>query len=252
MRLDNVILRPFSILGPEWWLAYALIDLHPGTDIDKFQLEIPNRLTYHHETEKYLGGVPGDIFVGFYARAQEELFQEMAKVRTMEEVREVKDWAIVNFPANNVELTRLDWRIIQSLRGDATKTSEVIANELGEDRENVEKRLEHIKAIPLCFSIEPPNNNEWAFGEIHLDFFGTTLEEKREELATIGKVFSATTSRFQGVLMVEPESLEELKEMIKKASLIPGVKVVDYAFCEDMLWTQPWLDAFIEEQIAIA
>lgn len=249
MRLDNLIVRLSAILGPEWLRAYALLDLNPGTDIDKFWRETSNRLTYHYETEKYLGGVPGDIFIGFYARGQEELYREMSIIKSMEEVREVKDWAIVSTPVNEVELTRLDWRIIQSLRGGATKTSEVIASELGEDIEIVEKRLEYIKAIPLGFSIEPPNNDQWTFGEILVDFHGTTLEEKREELATVGKPYAATTVRSQGVLMVEPKSLEEFKELIKKASSIPGVKVTDYAFCEDMLWTQPWLDAFIEERI---
>jgi len=252
MRLDNVIVRLSAILGPEWLRAYALVDLNPGTDIDKFWLEIPKRLTYHYEAEKYLGGVPGDIFIGFYARGQEELYREMTAIKAMKEVREVKDWAIVSTPVNKVELTQLDWRIIQSLRGGATKTSEVIAGELGEASEIVAKRVEYLKAIPLGFSIEPPNNNQWTFGEILVDFHGTTLEEKREELTAVGKVYSATTVRSQGVLMVEPKSLEEFKELIKKASLIPGVKVTDYAFCEDMLWTQPWLDAFIEERIESA
>ena len=174
----------------------------------------------------------------------------MAKIKAMEEVREVTEWAIGNFPVNKAELTKLDWRIIQSLRGGAEKTGEVIANELAEDLEAVEKRLEYIKAIPLGFSIAKPNNDQWTFGEIHLNFYGTTLEEKMKELATVGRPFAATTTRSQGVLMVEPKSLEEFKEMIKKASAIPGVKVLDYAFCEDMLWTQPWLDAFIEERIA--
>jgi hypothetical protein len=250
MRLDHVIIRLTAVLGAEWLQAYALLDLQPDVDIDKFRFELPKRLRYHHETEKYVGGVPGDLFVGFFCKGQGELFEQLGAIKAMKEVREVKEWAIANFPVAKPEMTQLDWRIVKSLRSGAQKTAKVIAAELKAEPRLVEERLNYIKQIPLAFSIEPPNDRAWTFTEIQLNFRGTTFQEKLAELRAIGKPFGASGSKNHGAIMVEPKSVAELVEMIRKTAQIPGVRVTDYAFCEDMIWTQPWLDRFIEDRIA--
>lgn len=249
MRKDHVIVRLSALLGPEWLQAYALVDLKPDVDVDAFRFEITNRMTYHHETEKYVGGVPGDLFIGFFAKGQVQLYEELSKMRAMAEVAQIKDWAVANFPTNKAEITALDWKIIKSFRSDSQKNAESIAKELDISTKTIEARLAHIKNIPLGLSIEPPNEKMWSFAEIHFNFMGTTFKEKISELAKIGKPFAATTSRFSGALMVEPKSIEEFQEMIKKVAAVAGVKVAGYAFCEDMIWTQPWLDRFIDDQI---
>lgn len=250
MRLDNVVIRLTAVMGGDWLQAYALINLKEGVDIDKFRLEMPHRLTYHHETEKYLGGSPGDLFIGFFAKGQMQLFDELGSLKAMPEVREVKDWAIAYFPVKKAEMTKLDWQIVKSLRGGAEKDSKVIADELGEDATKVEERLTYIKAIPLAFSIEPPNDKVWSFTEFHMDLNGTTYHEVAPELQKIGKPFGATSALRQAALMVEPKSVEELQGMIKRVNDIPGVNFIACTFCEDMIWTQPWLDKFIDERIA--
>ncbi len=249
MKLDNVMIRLSALLGPEWLQAYALIDLQPGVDIEKFRFEIAGRLKYHHETEKYLGGVPGDLFIGFFAKGQAELFDEISAIKAMKEVQAVKEWAIANFPVATPEFKKIDWKIVKSLRGGAQKEAATIARELGESARLVEERLAYIKSIPFAFSIEPPNKDAWTFTEIHVNFIGTTFKDTLPELQKIGKPFGAISSNRQGALMVEPKEVNELQEMIKKISLIPGVKVTGIAFCEDMIWSQPWLDRFIDERI---
>ena len=191
-----------------------------------------------------------DEFQGFFVRGQDELFQQMSQIKAMEEVRAVKEWAIANFPVAEPEMTALDWRILGALRKDALLPAGAIADKLNERTAAVEERLSYLKGLPLAFSIEPPNDKAWSFTEIHLDFHNTTFMERAAELAEIGKPFAAASNNKSGALMVEPESIEQLVSMIRAASQIEGVRVVDYAFCEDMLWTQPWLDAFIEERIA--
>lgn len=252
MRFDHLIVRLTTIAGPEWLMAYVLVDLEPEVDIEKFRFEVPSRLTYHHETEKYVGGIPGDLFIGFFCKGQTELFNEIGKVKSWKEIKHVKEWAIVNFPAMKLELSKLEWRIVKNLRSGALKTPEQIAGELNEDPKLVAERLDYIKKIPLSFHIEPPNNKQWTFGEIHFDLHKTTFQEKVTELSKIGKPFGASGSKSVGALMVEPTTVEEFKAMIKNTSQIPGVKVTGYAFCEDMIWTQPWLDKFIDERIAEA
>ena len=249
MKLDNVMIRMTAVMGHEWLMAYALLDLEPDVDIDKLRFDMPNRLTYHHETEKYVGGVPGDLFVGFFARGQTELFNEIGKFKTMKEVRSVKDWAIANFPVAKPDLTKLDWRIIKSFRGGAEKTAAVIADELKEDVGKVKERIDFIKNLPLAFAIEPPNSDPWTFTEIGLNFYGTTFQEKAEELMKWGKPFGATCARKQAAIMAQPQTVEELTEIIKNVRKIPGVAVTDISFCEDMIWSQPWLDKFIDERI---
>src|SRR3990172_6575124 len=103
MRFDHLIVRLTTILGPEWLMAYTLVDLKPEVDVDKFRFEVPKRLKYHHETEKYLGGVPGDLFIGFFCKGQNELFEEIGRIRAMKEILKVKEWAIVNFPTTKLE-----------------------------------------------------------------------------------------------------------------------------------------------------
>ncbi|MCU0661168.1 MAG: hypothetical protein MUC50_02460 [Myxococcota bacterium] len=250
MRFDNLIIRLSAVLGPQWLQAYALIDLQAGVDVDEFRFELPRRLKYHHETEKYVGGVPGDLFVGFFCQGQTELFEEVGRIKAMKEVREVKDWAIANFPVSQPELTKLDWQIAKCLRGGAQKTAQAIADELHADAGSVAQHLDSLKKLPLAFSIEPPNEKAWSFAEIHIDFQGTSFGERVEDLRKIGKPFGATGSRRQGAIMVEPKSVEEFTQMIMATARIPGVRVADFAFCEDMIWSQPWLDAFIDERIA--
>lgn len=250
MRFDNLIIRLTAVLGPEWQQAYALIDLQPNVDIDIFRFKVPSLLKYHHETEKLIGGIPGDLFIGFFVKGQQELFEQIGAIKAMKEVREVKEWAIANFPVGKPEMTTLDWKIVKSLRGGAEKTSSTIAKEIAEDATVVEKRLQYIKSIPLAFSIEPPNEKQWSFAEIQMNFYQTTFAEVLPELLQVGKPFGATNSRIQATVMVEPKTVEEFKEQIKKVASIKGVKIAGYAFCEDMIWSQPWLDKFIDEQIA--
>jgi hypothetical protein len=249
VRKDHVIVRLSALLGPEWLQAYALVDLKPSVDVDSFRFEFTTRMTYHHETEKYVGGVPGDLFVGFFAKGQVQLYEELSKIRAMPEVAQMKDWAVANFPTKKAEITALDWKIIKSLRSDSQKNAASIAMELDISTETTEARLDYIKNIPLGLSIEPPNEKIWSFCEIGFNFIGTTLKEKISELAKIGKPFGAATSGSAGALMVEPKSIEELQEMIKRVAAVDGVKVAGYAFCEDMIWNQPWLDRFIDDQI---
>ncbi|MCU0691566.1 MAG: hypothetical protein MUF54_09205 [Polyangiaceae bacterium] len=250
MRLDHLIVRLSALLGPEWLQAYALLELEPNASTDELRFALPRRLRYHHETEKYVAGVPGDLFVGFFVRGQGELFQQMSTIRAMPEVRAVQDWAIANFPVAKQELTCMDWRVMKCLRGDATKTAAVIARELHDDEATVQARLARIMAMPLGISVEPPNDKAWEFAEIHVNFRGTTFYESAPALAKVGKPFGAATSRSMGAIMVEPQTTADLTRMLKQTAQIPGVEVVGYAFCEDMLWTQPWLDDFLDERIA--
>ncbi len=249
MRFDHLIIRLTAVLGPEWQQAYALIDLQPDVDVEKFRFEIPKRLKYHHETEKLVGGIPGDLFVGFFAKGQIDLFEQVGAIKAMKEVKDVKEWAIANFPVAEPEMTKLDWKIVKSLRTGAEKTSGIIAEELSEEPDLVEKRLEYIKSIPLAFSIEPPNDNAWEFAEIQVNFHGTTYQETVAELSKVGKPFGATNSRIQAAVMVEPETISEFREMVNKVACIPGVTIAGFAFCEDMIWTQPWLDKFLDDLI---
>jgi hypothetical protein len=250
MRLDHLIVRLSALLGPEWLQAYALLELEPEIDARELRFELPRRLRYHHETELYLGGVPGDLFVGFFARGQVELHEQMSAIKAMSEVRAVKDWAVAPFPVQRPELIRLDWQIMRSLRGGAEKTAAVIADELCEEAGAVEQRLAYLRELPMALSIAPPNDAAWSFTEIHVDVTRGTFKERLPELQRFGKPFGACTATNQGALMLEPASLSELQQTIAQVARIPGVRVTGFAFCEDMLWTQPWLDGFIEERLA--
>ena len=71
-----------------------------------------------------------------------------------------------------------------------------------------------------------------------------------EELLKVGRAFPAESHSRQGAIMVEPESIDQLKDYIKKINAIPDVSVVDFGFSEDMLWTQPWLDDYMAAKLA--
>ena len=249
MRLDHLIVRLSALLGPEWIQAYTLLELEPEVDARALRFELATRLRYHHETELYLGGVPGDLFVGFFAQGHVELHEQMSAIGAMQEVRAIRDWAIAPFPVQRPELTRLDWQILRSLRGGAGKTAAVIADELRQDLDAVGQRLDYLKELPMALSIAPPNEDVWTFTEIHINVTRGTFKEHLPALQKIGKPFGACTTSNQGALMVEPASLQELQDQIAQVASIPGIRVASYAFCEDMLWTQPWLDAFIEERL---
>jgi hypothetical protein len=252
MRFDEVMIRLSAVLGPEWLQAYTLIKCHPDVDVEKFRFEVPNRLKRHHETEKFVGGTPADLFIGFFTRGQAELFDEVSNIKAWKETLKVEEFAIANFPVNTVNMTKLDWQIVKSLRGGATKTPRAIAKEIKAKKRDVEKRMTFIKEIPLGFSIAPANMDRWKFTEIQVDFVNCTFKEKMPELMKVGKPFGAACARNQGAVMIKPTTHDELQKAIMAVDAIPGVQVTGVAFCDDMIWTQPWLDKFIEEQIAKA
>ncbi len=249
MRFDHVIIRLSAVLGAEWLQAYALVNLKPSVDVDKFRFRVPKYLTYHHENEKYLGGVPGDLFIGFFAKGQAQLFDEMSKIKALKEVQEVSKWAIGNFPINKLDMTKLDWQIVKRLRRDAEKTPNTIAKELNEDPGTIKERLDFIKTAPFAFSIERPNKKAWTFGEIHVNFQGTTFKKRLKELSKIGKPFGAISTENMGAIMIKPDTLDDFLNAVRRVQKISGVNISQYAFCEDMIWSQPWLDDFIDEQI---
>jgi hypothetical protein len=250
MRFDNVMIRLSAVMGAEWIQAYALIKCHPDVDVEKFRFEVPQKLKRHHETEKYVGGTPGDLFIGFFARGQAELFDELSVIKAWKETLRVTEFAIGNFPVHKANMTKLDWQIVKSLRSDANKKPRTIAKEVGAKKRDVEQRLTFIKEIPLGFSIAPANDRLWKFTEIHIELVNCTFKEKMAELMKIGKPFGAAGARNQGAVMIKPTSHDELQNAILAVNAIPGVEVTACAFSEDMIWTQPWLDKFIEEQIA--
>lgn len=278
MKKDNVMLRLPCIFGPQWLQAYALVDLVPGIDPMEFRFELPKRLDKFHEVENYLGGSPGHLFVGFFAHGQGDLLKEIAKIKAMEEVLVLKEWAIANFPVGNYELAKDDWTILRHLRGGnvtpelafwfkpdpqtmariaageapphiPVEQIERVAGETGLTTDRVMERLEFMKSIPLGVMLQDLDDGVWNFTEIHFSFHNCTFDQKAPELMKIGRPFPAESHLRQGGLMIETETLDDLKQAIKQTSQIPGVRVVDFAFSEDMLWTQPWLDDFIEEML---
>ncbi len=278
MKKDHVMLRLPCIFGPQWLQAYALFDLVPGIDPLEFRFELPGRMNKFHEVENYLGGTPGDLFIGFFAQGQTELLQEIAKIKAMEEVLVLKEWAIANFPVGEFELIKDDWLILKYLRGGKVTEDlavwfkpdpaammraaqgeplppmpmdkvEEIAGALGLTKERVSERLKYMKTIPKGVMLQVPDDSMWDFTEIHFSFHNTTFEKKAEELMKYGMPFSAESHSRQGAIMVEPQSIEDLKKAIKNVASIPDVKVCDFAFSEDMLWMQPWLDNYIEQKI---
>jgi hypothetical protein len=275
MKNDHVMLRLPCLFGHEWIQAYALVDVKPGIDPMEFRFELPKRLPMFHEVENYLGGTPGDLFIGFFARGQMELLQNIGKIKAMEEVLELKEWAIAAFPVAKNELVKEDWQILKYLRaGHVTEELcawfkpdpmlvaqglplpempmdkiEAIADGAGLPKEKVIERMEFMKAIPLGVMLQVPDPSLWDFTEIHFKFHNCTFEQKAEELLKVGRAFPAESHSRQGAIMVEPASIEELKTYIKKINAIPDVSVCDFAFSEDMLWTQPWLDEYMDAKL---
>ena len=116
MKKDHVMLRPPCLFGEAWLQAYALVDLMPGIDPMEFRFELPERIRMFHEVENYLGGSPGDLFIGFFANGQMDLLAQIGQIKAMEEILELKEWAIAAFPVAKNELTKEDWQILIHLR----------------------------------------------------------------------------------------------------------------------------------------
>ncbi|MFC1670568.1 hypothetical protein ACFL20_09250 [Spirochaetota bacterium] len=279
MKRDHVMLRLPCIYGPQWLQAYALVDLAPGIDPFEFREELPKRLNKFHEVENYLGGTPGDLFIGFFANGQTELLNEISKIKAMKEVITFKEWAIANFPVGEYELTKDDWNILIYLRkGNVTEElvtwfkpefevmmkimmgkesyppmpielAEKIGKEINLPAEKVKERMEYMQTIPKGVMLQEPDPSLWDFTEIHFSFNNCTFADKAAELMKLGMPFAAESHSRQGAIMVEPETLDDLKESIKNVNKIKDVNVCDFAFSEDMLWTQPWLDDFMAEQL---
>ena len=158
------------------------------------------------------------------------------------------------------ELTRTDWRIVQALRGDAKKPLNRLAKSLGVTTKTVQRRLQKISeqgAIDSFAQLDARGFEEVFFAAVRFrvsmpDVMPAMNKLHGELLASAWVQCSAEPlvddAHFD--LIVAPRSPKGLRDLVERASKIPGVVEVEGHVATEIVWMPDWIDAQIAARIA--
>jgi DNA-binding Lrp family transcriptional regulator len=192
-----------------------------------------------------------DVCVDIYWASEEERAAELAGVsphamykREMPPVRRV--------------LSRLDWRILQALRGDARKSPEAVGAEVGVSARTVKRRLEEMardNAFDVCARVAL-ENAPYTIPLAFLLRFGP--EAGRETSLALMREFderclsawvppAAALGDYD--MLLYAESMAEIEALRKRAQGIAGVKEVHVLPYSGGRVDVGWLDRLIQERV---
>lgn len=156
-------------------------------------------------------------------------------------------------------LTRTDWRIVRALRGDARRPTTEVAEELGITTKTVQRRLEKMStegAIDAFARLDSRGFEEVLFATLKLRL---QLPEAMEGMQMLhGDVLANAWALCSAELLigdahfdvvVAPRSPKGLRELVEKASKLPGVVEVEGHVATELVWMPEWIDAQIDRRI---
>lgn len=155
-------------------------------------------------------------------------------------------------------LTRTDWRLVRALRGDAKRPVHRVAKSLGVTTKTVQRRLHKLTtggAIDSFARLGPRGFEEVLFAtlkfrlqkdavmpamqHIHGELFGSAWALCAEEVMLDDAHYD---------LLVAPRSPKGLRDLVERASRIPGVVEVEGHVATELVWMPDWIDREIERR----
>lgn len=156
-------------------------------------------------------------------------------------------------------LSRLDWRILRALRGDARVPVREVAERIGVSAKTTQRRLDRLageRAYSAFARLDARSMDELMMCSLVLT---VDMERGREAMGHLhGKLLADAWSRcsaplFQaGVhydLVAAPRSPRGLADLLEATSRIPGVLSARGHVATGVAWTPEWLDAQMDARI---
>jgi DNA-binding Lrp family transcriptional regulator len=186
-----------------------------------------------------------EILVGMYYEDDEFLAK---KVQLIESICDSPKLAFWNspFPRPDVQLSHLDWRIIDAMQEDAWKDLEGVAESLGVSARTVQRRLSAMKEGKAVYLSRPPNVN--AVGGLMCNFLVYYSDEEKKRAAdyeihsTFSRMGAYDTSAKQfSIFGISCENFSEADKVMERVKAIDGVQSVRMRVVKEIIVVQDWL-----------
>ncbi len=192
-----------------------------------------------------------EIMVGIYYKDNESLAR---KIEVIESICSSPKLALWNspFPKPDVQMSRLDWRIINAMKNDARMDLEEVAKSLGVSARTVQRRLTAMKDGRAVYLSRPPNVS--VVGGLMCNFlvYYPDKDKKRAAdrviLSTFPRVGASDTSPEQfSTFGISCENFADADKATKTIKAIEGVESVRMRIVREIIVCEDWL----REQIAM-
>ena len=186
-----------------------------------------------------------EIMVGIYYRNSESLTR---KVEEIESICGSPRLALWNspFPKPDVQMSHLDWRIIDAMKNDARMDLEDVAKSVGVSARTVQRRLSAMKDGRAVYLSRPPNVN--VVGGLMCNFliFCPDMRKKRSAdlviLSTFTRLGASDTSPEQfSTFGISCENFADADRVTKGIKAIDGVESVRMRIVKEIIVCEAWL-----------
>lgn len=194
-----------------------------------------------------------------YANESEHA-ERLGQVRAVLGGLEPDTWFELAPQAPARELTRLDWRVVRALRGDARAPLSDLAERVGISTKTVQRHLDRLAAegafstfarlheksldellmCSLIVTVDMARVGD-AMGELHGKLLADAWAHCSAPLIQAGVHYD---------LIAAPRTPRGLAELLEATAKIPGVLDVRGHLATSVTWTPRWLDAQIDVRIA--
>jgi DNA-binding Lrp family transcriptional regulator len=194
-----------------------------------------------------------EIMVGMYYENDESLAWKVQQIESICESSKLALWESP-FPRPNLQMNRLDWKIIDSMRDDARRDLEEVAKSLGVSARTVQRRLAAMKEGRAVYLSRPPNVN--VVGGLMCNFlvFYSDREKKRAADEVILRTFSrigATDTlpeRFS-TFGISCENFSEADRVMEELKAMDGVQSVRMRIVKEIIVVPDWIRNQIAKRI---
>lgn len=200
------------------------------------------------------------LTVTFAFADQQEHDERLSAVRATLGGIAPETWFEVELPPAARDLTRLDWRILRALRGDARIPVHDLAERIGVTAKTVQRRLDRLaeeRAFSPYVLLSDRSMDELLMCSLVITVdmarVGDAMAVLHGELLADAWAHCSAPLIQDGVhydLVAAPRSPRGLAELLDRTASIPGVLDVRGHVASTAAWAPAWLDAQMDARIA--
>jgi len=160
------------------------------------------------------------------------------------------------FPRPQIEMKKLDWRILDMMREDAWRDLDDVAKRLGLSTRTVQRRLNAMKEEKAIYIHRPPNVDAVTGLMCSFLVFFSDPDKKRAADKVIHSTFKRIgafdTSHEQfSMFRISCQNFAEADKVTKDLEAIDGAKDVRMRIIKEIILVEDWVESQIEKQISI-
>ena len=186
-----------------------------------------------------------EIMVGMYYENGKSLTRSVERIETICESQKLALWDSP-FQRPDLQMNRLDWRIIDAMGQDARRDLDEVAKLLRISARTVQRRLSAMVEGRAVYLSRPPNVN--VVGGLMCNFlvFCPDRDKKRAAdeaiLSTISRIGATDTSPEEySTFGISCENFAEADKVTEKIKAIDGVESVRMRIVKDIIFVEDWL-----------